>query len=54
MKEKFQTNLYIPRPRGLVGGVSWHPQATLNQSPSSVNLVSGSQDNTVNLWSLEK
>ncbi|TIC70800.1 RNA processing-related protein [Wallemia mellicola] len=39
---------------GLVGGVDWHPQATLNQSKSSVNLASGSQDSTVALWSLEK
>ncbi|TIB99812.1 RNA processing-related protein [Wallemia mellicola] len=39
---------------GLVGGVDWHPQATLNQSKSTVNLASGSQDSTVALWSLEK
>ena len=39
---------------GLVGGVAWHPEATLSQSKASVNLASGSQDNTVALWSLEK
>ena len=39
---------------GLVGGVDWHPQATLSQSKSTVNLASGSQDSTVALWSLEK
>ncbi|KAI9464261.1 U4/U6 snRNP-specific spliceosomal protein [Russula earlei] len=35
-----------------VGGVAWHPQATLTQSVDSVNLVSGAGDACVNMWSL--
>ncbi|KAI0322773.1 U4/U6 snRNP-specific spliceosomal protein [Amylostereum chailletii] len=35
-----------------VGGVAWHPQATLSQSPDTVNLASGAGDACVNLWSL--
>ncbi|KAH7890818.1 WD40-repeat-containing domain protein [Phlebopus sp. FC_14] len=35
-----------------VGGVAWHPQATLTQGEGLVNLVSGAGDMTVNLWSL--
>jgi len=35
-----------------VGGVAWHPQATLSQSVDSVNLVSGAGDMCVNVWSL--
>ncbi|KAF8475189.1 U4/U6 snRNP-specific spliceosomal protein [Russula ochroleuca] len=35
-----------------VGGVAWHPQATLSQSADSVNLVSGAGDACVNVWSL--
>lgn len=35
-----------------VGGLAWHPQATLSQSEDVVNLVSGAGDFTVNLWSL--
>ncbi|KAH9840261.1 WD40-repeat-containing domain protein [Rhodofomes roseus] len=35
-----------------VGGVAWHPQATLSQSGDIVNLVSGAGDMNVNLWSL--
>ncbi|EIW79361.1 WD40 repeat-like protein [Coniophora puteana RWD-64-598 SS2] len=35
-----------------VGGVAWHPQATLSQSADGVNLVSGASDNCVNFWSL--
>ncbi|KAJ4469528.1 U4/U6 snRNP-specific spliceosomal protein [Lentinula aciculospora] len=35
-----------------VGGVAWHPQATLSQSPDSANLVSGAADCNVHLWSL--
>ncbi|KAI0272569.1 U4/U6 snRNP-specific spliceosomal protein [Gloeopeniophorella convolvens] len=35
-----------------VGGVAWHPQATLSQSADSVNLASGAGDACVNLWSL--
>ncbi|KAL5513293.1 hypothetical protein ACEPAH_3691 [Sanghuangporus vaninii] len=35
-----------------VGGLAWHPQATLTQSPDSVNLVSGAGDFNLHLWSL--
>ncbi|EPT00755.1 hypothetical protein FOMPIDRAFT_1162809 [Fomitopsis schrenkii] len=35
-----------------VGGVAWHPQATLTQSGDTVNLVSGAGDMNVNLWSI--
>jgi U4/U6 small nuclear ribonucleoprotein PRP4 len=37
-----------------VGGVAWHPQATLSQSIDSVNLVSGAGDMCVNVWSLNR
>ncbi|KAL0080122.1 WD40-repeat-containing domain protein [Phycomyces blakesleeanus] len=37
-----------------VGGVAFHPEATLSQSKSSVNLASGSADSLVHLWSLDK
>ena len=37
-----------------VGGVAWHPQATLSQSEDSVNLVSGAGDACVNVWSLNR
>ncbi|KAJ7577061.1 U4/U6 snRNP-specific spliceosomal protein [Mycena floridula] len=36
-----------------VGGVAWHPKATLSQGPDLVNLVSGAGDYNVHLWSLE-
>lgn len=36
-----------------IGGLAWHPAATLTQPPSSVNLVSGSGDSSVCLWSLD-
>ncbi|KAF7982546.1 hypothetical protein HWV62_7706 [Athelia sp. TMB] len=35
-----------------VGGVAWHPQATLSQGADLVNLASGAGDNNVHLWSL--
>ncbi|KAL0953779.1 hypothetical protein HGRIS_004963 [Hohenbuehelia grisea] len=35
-----------------VGGVAWHPQATLTQSPDAANLISGAGDKNVNVWSL--
>ncbi|QRV88655.1 U4/U6 small nuclear ribonucleoprotein Prp4 [Ceratobasidium sp. AG-Ba] len=35
-----------------IGGVAWHPQATLAQSADSVNLVTGGADCEVSLWSL--
>lgn len=37
-----------------VGGVAWHPQATLTQEEGLVNLVSGAGDMCVNLWSLNR
>lgn len=37
-----------------VGGVAWHPQATLTQGEGLVNLVSGAGDMSVNLWSLSR
>jgi U4/U6 small nuclear ribonucleoprotein PRP4 len=37
-----------------VGGVSWHPKATVSQAPSSVNLASGAGDHNVHLWSLDR
>ncbi|KAG6868946.1 hypothetical protein C0993_007160 [Termitomyces sp. T159_Od127] len=36
-----------------VGGVAWHPQATLTQGKELVNLASGAGEGNVNLWSLE-
>ncbi|KAF9047041.1 U4/U6 snRNP-specific spliceosomal protein [Hymenopellis radicata] len=35
-----------------VGGVAWHPQATLSLGADVVNLVSGAGDGQVNLWSI--
>jgi WD40 repeat protein len=37
-----------------VGGVAWHPQATLSQSADLVNLVSGGGEGNVNLWSTNR
>ncbi|KAK9467611.1 WD40-repeat-containing domain protein [Lipomyces arxii] len=36
-----------------IGGIDWHPQATIGQSPAALNLASGGGDMTVNLWSLK-
>ncbi|KAJ7091384.1 WD40-repeat-containing domain protein [Mycena belliarum] len=36
-----------------VGGVAWHPKATLTQGPGVVNLVSGAGDSNVHLWALD-
>ncbi|KAJ1027674.1 hypothetical protein NDA16_002013 [Ustilago loliicola] len=36
-----------------VGGLAWHPRATLTQDPAAVNLVSGAGDASVCLWSLQ-
>ncbi|EPQ27010.1 uncharacterized protein PFL1_05294 [Pseudozyma flocculosa PF-1] len=36
-----------------VGGVAWHPKATIGQSSGAVNLVTGAADATVCLWSLD-
>ncbi|KAK9461850.1 WD40-repeat-containing domain protein [Lipomyces oligophaga] len=35
-----------------IGGLAWHPLATMSQSPESLNLVSGGGDSTIKLWSL--
>lgn len=35
-----------------VGGVAWHPQATLSHGPDLVNLVSGGGEGNVNMWSI--
>ena len=37
-----------------IGGVAWHPQATLSQGGEVVNLASGGGEGSVNLWSLNK
>ena len=37
-----------------VGGVAWHPRATLSQSEDAVNLVSGAADQSLHLWSLNR
>lgn len=36
-----------------IGGLAWHPEATLSQSPSAVNFATGAADNKVNLWSID-
>ncbi|KAG8836031.1 hypothetical protein FRC17_010495 [Serendipita sp. 399] len=36
-----------------VGGVAWHPKATLSLSPSAANLVTGAAEGSVHLWSLD-
>lgn len=36
-----------------IGGLAWHPQATLSQSSSSVNLATGGADGNVCLWPLD-
>ena len=37
-----------------VGGVAWHPNATLSQGPDLINLASGGGEGSVNLWSLDR
>ncbi|POY71785.1 hypothetical protein BMF94_5146 [Rhodotorula taiwanensis] len=36
-----------------IGGVAWHPQATLSQSASAVNFATSGADNDIKLWNLE-
>ncbi|KAK4702268.1 U4/U6 small nuclear ribonucleoprotein PRP4, partial [Phenoliferia sp. Uapishka_3] len=36
-----------------IGGVAWHPQATLSQSRTAVNFATSGADNDVKLWGLE-
>lgn len=35
-----------------VGGLSWHPEATLSQSETAVNVATGAADGNIKLWSL--
>ncbi|RKP13599.1 WD40 repeat-like protein [Piptocephalis cylindrospora] len=35
-----------------LGGIAWHPQATLGQSAASVNLATGGAEGNISLWSL--
>lgn len=35
-----------------VGGVDWHPMATIGQSEQAVNFATGAADHMVKLWSL--
>jgi U4/U6 small nuclear ribonucleoprotein PRP4 len=35
-----------------IGGISWHPEATLTLSPDAANLASGGGEGNVHLWSL--
>ena len=37
-----------------IGGVAWHPQATLSQCEDYVNLVSGAGDANLHFWSLNR
>lgn len=36
-----------------IGGLAWHPRATLGQEESAVNLITGGADGKVQLWSLD-
>ncbi|GHJ84728.1 hypothetical protein NliqN6_1130 [Naganishia liquefaciens] len=35
-----------------IGGVAWHPQATISQSQEAVNFATGAADGLVKIWSL--
>ncbi len=37
-----------------MGGVAWHPKATISLNEDLVNLVSGAADENVCLWSLNR
>lgn len=37
-----------------VGGLSWHPRATIGQDSKAINLVTGAADDKVCLWSLDR
>lgn len=37
-----------------VGGISWHPEATLSQSSDALNMASGGGEGVVHLWSLNQ
>ncbi|GAA5835683.1 hypothetical protein JCM11251_002997 [Rhodosporidiobolus azoricus] len=36
-----------------IGGVAWHPQATLSQASSAVNFATSGADNEIRLWGLD-
>jgi len=36
-----------------IGGVDWHPRATVSLGPSLANIVSGAADGNVHIWSLD-
>ncbi|KAG9289851.1 hypothetical protein G9A89_015431 [Geosiphon pyriformis] len=36
-----------------IGGIAWHPEATISIGANSVNLASGAADCLIHLWSLE-
>ncbi|GAA6027268.1 hypothetical protein JCM8097_002541 [Rhodosporidiobolus ruineniae] len=36
-----------------IGGVAWHPQATLSQSSSALNFATSGADNDIRLWNLD-
>ncbi|CEQ40267.1 SPOSA6832_01870, partial [Sporobolomyces salmonicolor] len=36
-----------------IGGVAWHPEATLSQSKSAVNFATSGADHDIKLWGLE-
>ncbi|OMH84298.1 U4/U6 small nuclear ribonucleoprotein Prp4 [Zancudomyces culisetae] len=36
-----------------IGGISFHPQSTINLDEKAANIATGSTDNTIKLWSLE-
>ncbi|CAN6650963.1 U4/U6 small nuclear ribonucleoprotein Prp4p [Trichomonascus vanleenenianus] len=38
---------------GQIGGLAWHPNATLGLSSSAANLVSGGMNGDVHLWAIE-
>nr|OQO17549.1 hypothetical protein B0A51_15193 [Rachicladosporium sp. CCFEE 5018] len=40
--------------KSMIGGIAWHPDATVAASPSTLNLASGGGEGNVNLWSLEQ
>lgn len=43
--------------KGMIGGITWFPGATLstsNVAPSAVNLATSAADNEIHLWSLEQ
>lgn len=37
-----------------VGGLVWHPEATLSQSRETLNLASSDAEGSIALWSLDR